>query len=81
MLGHCTVGLSRSDVGIREGASLPTPSTEGLIVYCSSGSLLGWLKTLAHHAWRELAAERRRSRLGAGDRSVREEFRKLEGLE
>ena len=41
-------------------------------VYDSSGSFRGWLKTLAHHAWRDLAAERRRSRLGVVDRSVSE---------
>jgi RNA polymerase sigma-70 factor (ECF subfamily) len=41
-------------------------------VYDSSRSFRGWLKTLAHHAWRDLAAERRRSRLGGDDPSVME---------
>ena len=41
-------------------------------VYDPSGSFRGWLKTLTHHAWRDLAAERRRSSLGAGERSVTE---------
>jgi RNA polymerase sigma factor (sigma-70 family) len=41
-------------------------------VYDPSGSFRGWLKTLAHHAWRDLAAERRRSGLGGGDPGVAE---------
>ena len=41
-------------------------------VYDPSGSFRGWLKTLTHHAWRDLAAERRRSGFGVGDRSVSE---------
>jgi RNA polymerase sigma factor (sigma-70 family) len=41
-------------------------------VYDPSGSFRGWLKTLTHHAWRDLAAERRRSGLGVGERSVME---------
>ena len=39
-------------------------------VYDPSGSFRGWLKTLAHHAWRDLAAERRRAGLGGGDGRV-----------
>jgi RNA polymerase sigma-70 factor (ECF subfamily) len=41
-------------------------------VYDPAGSFRGWLKTLTHHAWRDLAAERRRSGLGVGERSVSE---------
>jgi RNA polymerase sigma-70 factor (ECF subfamily) len=36
-------------------------------VYDSSGSFRAWLKTLAHHAWQDLAAEHRRAGLGGGD--------------
>jgi RNA polymerase sigma-70 factor (ECF subfamily) len=39
-------------------------------VYDSSGSFRGWLKKLTHHAWHDLAAERRRARLGVGDESM-----------
>jgi RNA polymerase sigma-70 factor (ECF subfamily) len=39
-------------------------------VYDPSGSFRGWLKTLTHHAWRDLAAERRRPGLRVGDRTV-----------
>jgi RNA polymerase sigma-70 factor (ECF subfamily) len=35
-------------------------------VYDPSGSFRGWLKTLTHHAWCDLAAERRRAGLGGG---------------
>jgi RNA polymerase sigma-70 factor (ECF subfamily) len=45
----------------------------GLIVrfvYDPSGSFRGWLKTLTHHAWRDLVDKRRRSRFGDGDGSV-----------
>ena len=38
----------------------------------SSGRFRGWLKALTYQAWRDLAAERRRSRLGVVDRSVSE---------
>ena len=44
----------------------------GRFVYDPSGSFRGWLKTLTHHAWRDLAAERRRSGFGGGDQSVLE---------
>jgi RNA polymerase sigma-70 factor (ECF subfamily) len=35
--------------------------------YDASGSFRAWLKTLAHHAWRDLVAERRRAGIGTGD--------------
>jgi RNA polymerase sigma-70 factor (ECF subfamily) len=38
--------------------------------YKTSGSFRAWLKTLTHHAWRDLAAERRRSGLDGGDPNV-----------
>jgi RNA polymerase sigma-70 factor (ECF subfamily) len=41
-------------------------------IYDSSGSFRGWLKTLAHHAWRDLAAERRRAGVGGGDGPILE---------
>jgi RNA polymerase sigma-70 factor (ECF subfamily) len=41
-------------------------------VYDSSGSFRGWLKTLTHHAWCDLAAQRRRAGWGGGDGRVEE---------
>jgi RNA polymerase sigma-70 factor (ECF subfamily) len=41
-------------------------------VYDSSGSFRGWLKTLAHHAWRDLVTERRRARFRRADGRMEE---------
>jgi RNA polymerase sigma-70 factor (ECF subfamily) len=41
-------------------------------VYNSSGSFRGWLKTLTYHAWRDLAAERRKAVGGGCEGSVAE---------
>jgi RNA polymerase sigma factor (sigma-70 family) len=35
--------------------------------YDPAGSFRAWLKTLAHHAWRDFVAERRRAGVGTGD--------------
>jgi RNA polymerase sigma factor (sigma-70 family) len=35
--------------------------------YDASESFRAWLKTLTHHAWRDLVAERRRAGIGTGD--------------
>jgi RNA polymerase sigma-70 factor (ECF subfamily) len=35
--------------------------------YDASGSFRAWLKTLVHHAWRDLVDERRRAGIGTGD--------------
>jgi RNA polymerase sigma-70 factor (ECF subfamily) len=35
--------------------------------YDASGSFRAWLKTLTHHAWRDLVAERRQAGIGTGD--------------
>ena len=47
-------------------------------VYDPSRSFRGWLKTLAHHAWRDLVSERRRVGFGSGDSAMREFFENLE---
>jgi RNA polymerase sigma factor (sigma-70 family) len=36
-------------------------------VYDPAGSFRAWLKTLAHHAWRDFVVERRRGGMGTGD--------------
>jgi RNA polymerase sigma-70 factor (ECF subfamily) len=64
-------GLQESDAqGVTQDVLLKLNRLMAAFVYDSSGSFRGWLKTLTHHAWRDLAAEHRRSRLGVGDRSV-----------
>jgi RNA polymerase sigma factor (sigma-70 family) len=38
----------------------------GTFTYDASGSFRAWLKTLTHHAWRDLVTERRRAGVGTG---------------
>jgi RNA polymerase sigma factor (sigma-70 family) len=38
--------------------------------YDASGSFRAWLKTLAHHAWRDLVDDRRRAGIGTGDSRI-----------
>ncbi len=47
-------------------------------VYDPSRSFRGWLKTLTHHAWRDLVSDQRRVGIGSGDGAMREFFESLE---
>jgi RNA polymerase sigma factor (sigma-70 family) len=49
--------------------------------YDPSRSFRGWLKTVAHHAWRDFADSRRRARPAAGDSQVQELILTLEARE
>ena len=49
--------------------------------YDPSRSFRGWLKTLAHHAWRDFVDSPRRARAAAGDRQVWELLHTLEARE
>src|SRR3954447_3985117 len=40
--------------------------------YDPSRSFRGWLKTVAHHAWRDFEDSRRRTHAAAGDRQLQE---------
>jgi RNA polymerase sigma factor (sigma-70 family) len=46
--------------------------------YDPTRSFRGWLKTLAHHAWRDLVAERKRAGTGSGDSRMADFFASLE---
>jgi RNA polymerase sigma-70 factor (ECF subfamily) len=46
--------------------------------YDPSRSFRGWLKTVAHHAWRDFVDSRRRAQAGAGDSHVQELIQTLE---
>jgi RNA polymerase sigma factor (sigma-70 family) len=46
--------------------------------YDPARSFRGWLKTLTHHAWRDLVAERKRAGIGSGDSRMLEFFESLE---
>ena len=66
-------GLQESDAqDVTQDVLLKLNGLMARFVYDPAGSFRGWLKTLTHHAWRDLAAERRRSGLGVGERSVTE---------
>jgi RNA polymerase sigma-70 factor (ECF subfamily) len=63
--------LQESDAqGVTQDVLLKLNLLRARFVYDPSGSFRGWLKTPAHHAWRDLAAERRRSGFGDGDPGV-----------
>src|SRR5262245_39468325 len=49
--------------------------------YDPSGSFRGWLKTLAHHAWRDFVDSPRRAQAAAGDGQVWELMKTLEARE
>jgi RNA polymerase sigma factor (sigma-70 family) len=49
--------------------------------YDPSRSFRGWLKTVAHHAWRDFEDSRRRARSAAGDSQVQELMLTLEARE
>ena len=46
--------------------------------YDPSRSFRGWLRTLTHHAWFELVAERKRGAIGSGDSRMRELFENIQ---
>src|SRR4051794_28726016 len=49
--------------------------------YDPSRSFRGWLKTVAHHAWRDFEDSRRRARPASGDSQVQELILTLEARE
>ena len=49
--------------------------------YDPSRSFRGWLKTLAHHAWRDFVDSPRRAQAAAGDTQSREQLGTLEARE
>jgi RNA polymerase sigma factor (sigma-70 family) len=55
---------------VTQDVLLKLNSAMARFVYDSSGSFRAWLKTLAHHAWCDLAGERRRAGISAGDGRV-----------
>jgi RNA polymerase sigma factor (sigma-70 family) len=46
--------------------------------YDPSKSFRGWLRTLTHHAWRDLVAERERGGIGSGDSRMVELFENIQ---
>ena len=52
-----------------------------VFAYDPSRSFRGWLKTVAHHAWRDFDDSRRHAQPAGGDRQVRELVENLEARE
>jgi RNA polymerase sigma factor (sigma-70 family) len=46
--------------------------------YDPSRSFRGWLKTLTHHAWRDVVADRKHAAIGSGDSQMRELFENIQ---
>jgi RNA polymerase sigma-70 factor (ECF subfamily) len=64
-------GLQQSDAqDVTQDVLLKFSRLIATFDYDPSGSFLGWLKTLARHAWCDLAREQKRAGLGAGDPRV-----------
>ncbi len=53
----------------------------GTFAYDPSRSFRGWLKTIAHHAWRDFIDSRRRARAAGGDCQVQELLQTVEARE
>jgi len=71
--------LQESDAqDVTQAVLLKLSSLMATFVYDPSRSFRGWLKTLTHHAWRDLADERRRGGLASGDSRMGEFFDTLE---
>jgi RNA polymerase sigma-70 factor (ECF subfamily) len=71
--------LQESDAqDVTQNVLLKLNSLMARFVYDSSGSFRAWLKTLTHHAWRDLAAERWRAGLVSGDRCMVELLESLQ---
>jgi RNA polymerase sigma-70 factor (ECF subfamily) len=65
-------GLQESDAqDVTQDVLLKLNGLMATFVYDPSGSFRAWLKTLTHHAWRDLVDERRRAGLArVGDRMI-----------
>jgi RNA polymerase sigma factor (sigma-70 family) len=72
-------GLQHSDAeDVTQSVLLRLSGLMKKFVYDPCQSFRGWLKTLTHHAWRDLVDERLRSQVVSGDSSMQVLF---EGLE
>ncbi len=66
-------GLQESDAqDVTQAVLLKLSRSMATFVYDRSRRFRGWLKTIAHHAWRDLVAERKRAGVGSGDSRMRE---------
>ena len=63
---------------VTQAVLLKLSSRMATFAYDPSRSFRAWLKTLTHHAWRDLVAERKRESVASGDARMRELFENLE---
>jgi RNA polymerase sigma factor (sigma-70 family) len=71
--------LQESDAqDVTQAVLLKLSSLMATFVYQPSGSFRGWLKTLTHHAWRDLVAERKRTPAGSGGSQMVSLFESLQ---
>ena len=80
ILGWCRGwGLEEADaLDVTQAVLLKLCCLMANFAYDPSRSFRGWLKTLTHHAWRDLATERKRVGVGSGDSRMAEFFESLE---
>ena len=72
-------GLQESDANdVTQAVLLKLSRLMATFAYDPSRSFRGWLKTLTHHAWRDLVAESKRGGIGSGDSRMGEFFENLQ---
>jgi RNA polymerase sigma factor (sigma-70 family) len=72
-------GLQESDAhDVTQAVLLRLSHLMTKFAYDPRRSFRGWLKTLAHHAWRDLVSESKRSGVGTGDSQMREFFESVQ---
>ena len=75
-------GLQESDAqDVTQAVLLKLSRSMATFVYDRSRSFRGWLKTIAHHAWRDLVAERKRAGVGSGDSRMAELLENIEAAD
>lgn len=72
-------GLQESDAhDVTQAVLLKLSRLMATFGYDPSRSFRGWLKTITHHAWRDLVAENKRGGIGSGDSRMGEFFESLQ---
>ena len=77
--GACGWRLQESDArDVTQDVLLKLQGLLAKFAYDPSRSFRGWLKTLTHHAWRDLVDDRRRMGFGSGDSRMLELFENIQ---
>jgi RNA polymerase sigma-70 factor (ECF subfamily) len=75
-------GLQQADAeDVTQNILLKLADKLRTFTYDPSGSFRGWLRTVAHHAWRDFLDGRLRAPLGTGDSAVLQRLEKIEARE